>query len=73
MMQAPCTASRRDGYCGYDLVAWSALVDGLGDWRFDGVIFRSEKGADGRKWPRLYALGLSIEEIPHCGGGRKMV
>ena len=40
--------TRRNGYCGFDLVAWSAPVNDLGDWRFDGVIFRSEKGADGK-------------------------
>lgn len=28
-------------YCGYDLVTWSAPVDDLTNWRFDGKIFES--------------------------------
>lgn len=28
-------------YCGLDLVAWSAPLDDLNDWRYDGVIFES--------------------------------
>ncbi len=35
-------------YCGRDQVVWSADVDDLNKWRFDGVIFRSLNGADGK-------------------------
>lgn len=35
-------------YCGRDQVVWSAPVENLNDWRFDGVIFRSERDAAGR-------------------------
>ena len=38
----------RDKYCGRDQVVWSAPVEDLGKWRFDGVIFRSLNGADGK-------------------------
>ncbi len=35
-------------YCGRDQVVWSAPVENLNDWRFDGVAFRSIADADGR-------------------------
>ena len=38
----------RDKYCGRDQVVWSASVEDLNKWRFDGVIFRSLNGADGK-------------------------
>ena len=38
----------RDKYCGRDQVVWSAPVEDLNKWRFDGVIFRSLNGADGK-------------------------
>lgn len=34
-------------YCGLDLVTWSASVDSLDKWRYDGVIFESKKDAKG--------------------------
>ena len=37
----------RTGYCGHDLVVWSASVDDLDKWRFDGVILRVDKDANG--------------------------
>mgnify|MGYP000018989314 CR=1 FL=1 len=36
-------------YCGRDQVVWSAPVENLKDWRYDGVIFVSKKDAQG-KW-----------------------
>lgn len=36
-------------YCGRDQVVWSAPVDDLTDWRYDGIIFKSERGRDGRE------------------------
>lgn len=35
-------------YCGRDQVAWSAPVNDLSNWRYDGIIFKSERGSDGR-------------------------
>ena len=35
-------------YCGRDQVVWSAPVEDLSNWRFDGVIFRSLVDAEGR-------------------------
>ena len=37
----------KDSYCGRDQVVWSASVDDLRHWRYDGVIFTSEKDRDG--------------------------
>ncbi len=36
------------GYCGRDQVVWSASVDDLNHWRYDGVIFSVDKNADGQ-------------------------
>ena len=38
----------RTAYCGPDQVVWSASLDDLTHWRYDGVIFESSKGADGK-------------------------
>lgn len=35
------------GYCGRNQVVWSAAVDDLRHWRYDGVIFSSERNAKG--------------------------
>lgn len=32
-----------DTFCVNDYVCWSASVDDLGDWRFEGIIFKSEQ------------------------------
>lgn len=34
-------------YCGKDQVVWSAPVEDLSKWRYDGVIFESKKDRDG--------------------------
>lgn len=34
-------------YCGRDQVVWSAPVEDLSKWRYDGVIFASKKNANG--------------------------
>ena len=39
--------SLADQYCGREQVVWSAPVDDLLSWRYDGVIFRCTRGADG--------------------------
>ena len=39
--------SRITEYCGLEQVVWSAPVDDLNSWRYDGVIFKSEKDRDG--------------------------
>lgn len=36
-----------DEYCGLEQVTWSAPVEDLTQWRYDGVIFRSEYDRDG--------------------------
>lgn len=47
----------KDAYCGDDLVVWSAPVENLSDWRYDGVIFESivEGTAD-----TLYAPDVAV-------------
>lgn len=35
------------GYCGRELVLWSASVDNLNEWRYDGEILRVDKNAVG--------------------------
>lgn len=37
-----------ESYCGKEQVAWSASVNDLTNWRYDGVIFKSVYGPDGR-------------------------
>lgn len=37
----------RNAYCGTDLVVWSAPVDTLDRWRYDGVILKVTKDRDG--------------------------
>lgn len=44
----------RQYYCGKDQVAWSAPVDNLDNWRFDGVVFESKYDRDGKP---LFANG----------------
>lgn len=39
--------SLRDAYCGRELVLWSAAIDSLNHWRYEGVIFESKKDAMG--------------------------
>lgn len=34
-------------YCGLEQVVWSAPVDDLSQWRYDGVIFRNTHDANG--------------------------
>ena len=58
---------RSDRYCGRDQVVWSASVDNLNDWRFDGVIFRSILDANGEPLAKngladvLYAPGVAVK------------
>ncbi len=35
-------------YCGREQVVWSASVDDLSDWRYDGIIFESRTDAEGK-------------------------
>ena len=54
-------------YCGRDQVVWSASVDDLNRWRFDGVIFRSILDADGKPLAKngladvLYAPDVAVK------------
>ena len=36
-----------DAYCGRDQVVWSASVDSLNNWRYDGIILTVDKNRDG--------------------------
>jgi len=56
----------RTGYCGHDQVVWSASVDDLDNWRFDGVILRVDKDANGKRLDKgnrgdlLYAPDVAL-------------
>lgn len=39
--------SLKDQYCGREQVLWSAPIDNLNDWRYDGIIFESYLDAKG--------------------------
>ena len=39
-----------DAYCGRDQVVWSAPVEDLSQWRYDGVILVVDKNRDGEKF-----------------------
>ena len=57
-------------YCGREQVVWSASVDDLDHWRFDGVIFRSVFDANGEPLAKngladvLYAPDIAVKTAP---------
>lgn len=46
-----------DTFCVNDYVCWSAPVDDLGDWRYEGVIFKSEQDP-------LTVISVAVAEEP---------
>ena len=60
----------RTMYCGRDQVVWSAPVDNLQDWRYNGVIFRVNTNRDGKPlneeglFDVLYAPDVSLVVNP---------
>lgn len=60
----------RTGYCGREQVVWSASVDSLTQWRFDGEIFSVSKNAKGElldaegKADVLYAPDVTLVTAP---------
>ena len=58
------------GYCGRELVVWSADVNNLNHWRYDGEIFKVDKNADGQPLSRqgladvLYAPDVTLVTAP---------
>lgn len=59
-----------NGYCGRELVVWSAAVDNLTCWRYDGEIFSVSKNANGEPLSRqgladvLYAPDVTLVTAP---------
>ena len=57
-------------YCGRDQVVWSAPIDSLNRWRYDGVIFSVDKNAKGEaldaegKADVLYAPDVTLVTAP---------
>lgn len=50
-----------DVYCMLDYVCWSAPIDDLGDWRYEGVIFRKDQDpANGDLQGNLYAPAVTV-------------
>lgn len=41
--------SMRTKYCGREQVLWSAPLDNLNDWRYDGIIFESKTDGNGNE------------------------
>ena len=61
----------RTMYCGTDLVVWSAPVDSLDRWRYDGVIFKIENDGAGNRLQNeagrpdvLYAPDVAVRTLP---------
>ena len=58
------------GYCGRELVVWSASVNDLNHWRYDGEIFKVDKNANGQPLSRLgvadvlYAPDVTLVTAP---------
>ena len=58
------------GYCGRELVVWSADVNDLNHWRYDGEIFKVSKNANGEPLSRLgvadvlYAPDVTVVTAP---------
>ncbi len=57
-------------YCGLDLVTWSAPVDSLENWRYDGVIFESKTDGNGILLREnglgdvLFAPDIAVKTLP---------
>ncbi len=57
-------------YCGRDQVVWSAPVEDLNNWRYDGTIFVSDKNANGEPFRGgradvLYAPDVAVKTLPN--------
>ena len=57
-------------YCGRDQVVWSAPIDDLSNWRYDGIIFTVNKNANGEAFDSvgtadvLYAPDVALVVAP---------
>ena len=50
-------------YCGRDQVVWSAPVEDLSHWRYDGVIFSVDKNAEGKPFAERLADVLYAPDV----------
>lgn len=52
-------------YCGTDLVVWSADPSDLNHWRYDGIIFKSDKDGKGNAQPAdvLFAPDIAVKTL----------
>lgn len=61
--------THRTTYCGTEQVVWSAPVENLCDWRYDGVIFTCTRDAEGNllhedgSGDTLYAPDVAVREV----------
>lgn len=60
------------GYCGRELVTWSASVDSLDHWRYDGVILEVKKNPNGEylhqeKWGDVFYAPDVAEKVEADG------
>ena len=56
-------------YCGRDQVVWSAPVDDLTNWRYDGIIFESKTDSKGKAKVSLEALSAGVHNTKISYGG----
>ena len=59
-------------YCGRDQVVWSASVDSLNNWRYDGTILVVDKNRDGKSFDKadvLYAPDVTYVPSPSGRSG----
>ena len=52
-----------DFYCMLDYVCWSAPVDDLGDWRYEGVIFRKDQDPGNEDSCQHFAITANTTDI----------
>jgi len=60
------------GYCGRELVTWSASVDSLDRWRYDGIILEVKKNSNGEylhqeKWSDVFYAPDVAEKVEADG------
>lgn len=69
--------SMKTEYCGREQVVWSAPVDDLNNWRYDGIIFESKTDARG-EWLNAGGVGdvlyaPDVVEVKDKTGRRRII
>jgi len=53
---------KRDNYCSADIVAWSAPINDLSNWRYEGAIFTSYNEST-NTWDRMFAPDIAEKRV----------